>query len=281
MENKGQVIQDDSVIILRSVYGKVNQKFYLQPVRDPKTGRYASCVREVDNNGNAILMKGDDDPSKRIIKTTDVFILEDGKSYNLKDDYQRAEWEAIQHCPIIAMMRDERDEKGNLKIDGDAKRYGVGILYVEQPLAETEKKISKREKIHTAESYIFQDERGADGRKQKARLLGKTFFNAPDADIKEFLLDIASKDPDRIINLYTAGDLGVRTLFLDARDRGVITSKDKIYYYGDTILGGSNEAVITFLKQPDRKQIADIIKRDTYPEMFVEDNPNKDKLKGK
>lgn len=282
MERKGEIIQDDSVIVLRSVYGKVGQKFFIQPMKDPKTGRYASCVREVDSNGNAILLRGDDEPGKRIIKTTDTFIVEDGKSYDLSDEYQKAEWEAIQHCPIIAMKRDERDAKGNLKIDGDAKRYGVGILYVEQPTAEVAKKVTKREQIHNAETYIFGDPAGADGRRMKARLLGKAFHNAPDADIKEFLLDIASRNPEEIINLYTAGDLGVRTLFLDAKDKGVIISRDKIYYYGETILGGTNEAVITWLKDPLRKTIVELIKRETYPDLYtaeVLDKTNKQKNK--
>lgn len=271
------LIQDNQVIVIRSVYGKVGQKYYIMPAKDPKTGRYASCVRPVDSNGNMILSEADKASGKRIIAEDEVFIIEDGKTYNLANDWEKAEWEAIQHCPIIAMRRDARDSKGNLLIDGDAKRYGVGILYVEVPELETNKRVSKRELIHTAESYIFGDEAGADGRRVKAKLLGKSqTANVPDADIKEYLLDRASKNPEEVINLYTSGDLAVRMLFVEAKDKGVITSKQKIYYYGDAcVLGATNEAAISWLKDPKNQKIVALIKKDTYPEMYP-DKPVKE-----
>ena len=43
-----------NVIVLRSVFGKVGQKYYIQPQRDSK-GRYADCVKRVDANGDIIL----------------------------------------------------------------------------------------------------------------------------------------------------------------------------------------------------------------------------------
>lgn len=32
--------ETDNIIVLRSVFGKVGQKYFLNPVRDPQTGRY-------------------------------------------------------------------------------------------------------------------------------------------------------------------------------------------------------------------------------------------------
>ena len=46
-------------IILRSVYGKVNQTYFIQPCPNPRTGRLPDCVRTVDSNGDMILSEDD------------------------------------------------------------------------------------------------------------------------------------------------------------------------------------------------------------------------------
>ena len=43
-----------NVVVLRSVYGKVGQKYYIQPQKDSR-GRYPSCVKRVDSHGDIIL----------------------------------------------------------------------------------------------------------------------------------------------------------------------------------------------------------------------------------
>ena len=40
-------IVNDNIIILRSVYGKVGQKYFIQPCRDKKTNRLPDCVNIV------------------------------------------------------------------------------------------------------------------------------------------------------------------------------------------------------------------------------------------
>ncbi len=49
----------ENIIVLRSVYGKVNMKYYINPCKDPKTGRFPDCVRTVDSFGNMILSDKD------------------------------------------------------------------------------------------------------------------------------------------------------------------------------------------------------------------------------
>jgi 23S rRNA A2030 N6-methylase RlmJ len=56
--------------------------------------------------------------------------------------------------------------------------------------------------------------------------------NLPDADVEDYLLQVAEKNPDKIISLYTGSDTNLRLLFIDARDKKVIVSKNKIYCYG-------------------------------------------------
>ena len=260
---------EESKIVLRRVFGKVGMKYYIQPSRD-KNGNWPECVKQVDSFGNMIVSDAERNSGKPFIKVTETFTIEDGKTFDLTDPWDQARWEAIKNCPMIADFRGQRDAKGNLIIDGDAKRYGRAELYIERPGVETAKKVSKRQKIHDAESYIFDDPKGAEGRLKVARILGKHMSHASDSDIKDYLLEIASRDPDKIIKLYTGEDLELRTLFLDARDKGVIRSVSGIYVYGDGIsLGGTIDVVISWMRDPRNKKMLESIKRDTYPELEV------------
>ena len=123
----------DDIIILRSVFGKVGQKYFMNPVRDPKTGRFPDCVRPVDSKGDMIISDKDRNEGKPLIPENKVFIIEDGTTFNLNDEWQAAEWHSIQHCPLIALSRDARDSKGNLLIDGEIAegkaraRYGTAM----------------------------------------------------------------------------------------------------------------------------------------------------------
>lgn len=265
------------IIILRSVFGKVGQKYYMNPVKDPKTGRYHSCVRPVDSKGDMIISDKDRNSGTPLIAEDRVFIIEDGTTFNLSDPWEAAEWYAIQYCPLIALSRDAKDAKGNLLIDGEIAegksraRYGIAELYVEKPGYATAKSVSKRKLIHDADSYIYGDPTGSEGRLLKARILGKNMKNAPDADVTDYLLEISHKDPDKIINLYTGGDIAIRMLLMDAKDKNVIYIKNKLYLYADSIvLGATDDAVVTWMKSPVNKKTLELIKRDTYPDMYSE-----------
>lgn len=269
---------EESKIVLRSVFGKVGMKYYIQPCRD-KNGNWPECVKQVDSFGNMIVSDAERNSGKPFIKVTETFTVEDGKTFDLTDPWDKARWEAIRNCPMIADFRGQRDAKGNLIIDGDSKRYGRAELYIERPGVEVQKKISKRQKIHDAESYIFDDPNGAEGRLKVARILGKHMSHASDSDIKDYLLEIASRDPDKIIKLYTGEDLELRTLFLDARDKGVIRSVSGIYVYGDGIsLGGTIDVVISWMRDPRNKKLLESIKRDTYPDLEVSNPKALEKL---
>ena len=93
--------------------------------------------------------------------------------------------------------------------------------------------------------------------------------NVSSADVTDFLLSIAEKDPDRIINLYTGDDIHVRLLFMDAKDKHVIIVKQKLYMYGDSVcLGATDDAAITWMKDPRNRRVLELIKKDTYPDLY-------------
>ena len=90
-----------------------------------------------------------------------------------------------------------------------------------------------------------------------------------DADVTDYLLQVAEKDPEKIINLYTGGDTAIRLLFIEAREKKIILYKNKLYLYADNVvLGASDEAAILFLKDPKNANIVKLIKQDTYPELM-------------
>lgn len=267
---------DKNIVILRSVYGKVGQKYFITPCKDPKTGRFPACVKPVNSNGDMILSDKERNSGEPFIAENRVFIVEDGAQFDLTDPWKKVEWEAIKNAPIIAPSRNARDAKGNLLIDGAKAegtiaqmraRYGIAELYVETPGVETASRVNRRKDIHDAESYIFGDKKGAEGRVLKARLLGKNMKNAPDSEVTEFLLKIASKEPKKIINLYTGTDTALRLLLIEAKERKVIIVKNKVYMYNEEPLGITDDAVIAYFQNPKNLKMLDLITRDTYPEM--------------
>lgn len=267
-------------IVLRSVRGKVGNKVYIQPCRDPQTGNWPECVKRVDSHGDMILSEQERNDKNRdfFIKEDAVFTIVDGTTFDLDNVKDRFIWEAIKNCPLISPDYYAKDNKGNSLINGtpgwDSKqpRFGVAELFVERPGVESNRRVSRRKLRHDAEAYILGDERGYDGRVLKARLLGHRMDNMPDADVTDYLLQIADKDPEKIINIYTGGDTSIRLLFIEARDKHVILYKNKLYTYADNVvLGATDEAAILFLKDPNNANILKLIKQDTYPELLKKD----------
>ena len=258
-------------IILRSVYGKVNQIYFIQPCPNPRTGKLPSCVKTVDSNGDMILSEDDvramSKGEKHFVPANHVFEIVDGTHFNLDDIIDKANWEAIEHCNWIAKDRFQRDADGNLVIDGGAKRYGVADLYVERIGEITKAKINKKQLVHRACTYVYEDSESE--RIKKCRVLGRNLSNAVPADVLDYLIDTAEKNPKKILDLYEGEDWKMQLFILDAVDRGVIRRSDGIYKYDDKILGASMESVIILLRDIKFKKLLDSIKRETYPNLLT------------
>ncbi len=289
-ENKQQIDLSQK-IILRSVRGKVGNVIKIQPCKNPLTGEYAKCVKKVDSNNDMILSEEEKNDKNRdyFIKESATFDIVDGTTFDLENVRERFIWEAIQYCPLIAPDYYAKDKNGNSLINGtpgdytlkdylnrNPRRFGIAELFVERPGVEANRRVSRKKLKHDAESYIYNDNRGYDGRVLKARLLGHRMDGMADADVTDYLLQIAERDPEKIINLYTGGDTAIRLLFIEARDKNVILYKNKIYQYADgVILGATDEAAILFLKDPKNANIYKLIKQDTYPELMGKDSDKK------
>lgn len=289
MANKGNVnsVKDgdlSNIIVLRSVWGKANQNYVLQPQRD-KYGQLPKCVRRVNAQGDMILSEKDREGSlEGLIPEDEQIVVHDGTVFDLNNERQAAEWEAIKNCFLIAPDRYAKDDKGNYLIDGStdinsinnfgrASRYGKAELYIERPGMEAKKKLTARKLRLQAQNFIVQDEGGYEGWLRMARVLGRNMSNQPAADVEEFLFSVADKTPEKIIELYTGGDIQLRLLFSTAKEKKVIRKNKNIYYYGNDqqkILGASEEAVIDWMKDSKNAKVLELIRHDTFPEMFGE-----------
>lgn len=269
-----------NVVVLRSVFGKVGQKYFIQPQKDAQ-GRYPKCVKRVDSQGDIILTQAELELESRgeaaYIPETALFVIEDGKTFNLDDVVEKAEWEAIKNCELISPDRFAKNEKGEYLIDGtvDPKskrpRYGTAELYVDRPGFEAQRRVTRRKLIVEASNYIMNDERGYEGRLLVAKVLGRDMKNQPNADVEDYLLSIAEKTPEKIINCYTGGDIQLRMLFIEAKEKGVIVKKNGLYLYGEdgnVTLGATDSAVVEWMKQSKNQKTLSLIRKDTYPEMF-------------
>ena len=276
--SRTDIVFDDKIITLRSVYDKANIKYFIQPCKN-KYGQYPSCIKKVNSQGDMIMSEKErDDYSEGravFFPENHLFTIVSGRTYNLNDPYDKAEWEAIENCPLIAKSRDERDSNGNLLIDGAKStpskpaRNGVAELYIDRPGLDTQRRVSHKQLIHKAESFIYDDPRGADGQLNMARILGKDMRNQPTADVIDFLTRVAEKDPKKIIDLYTGDDISLRLTFIEAKEKHVIYIKNKLYLYGDNIvLGATDDAVIAWMKDPRNKKVLELIKKDTYPDYY-------------
>ena len=267
----------DNKIILRSVYGKVGMKYFIQPCKD-RLGRYPACVKKVNSQGDMILsdVEKNEYASKEKIffPETAVFVITDGQVFDLSNPEQKATWEAIKNCPLIAPELTAKSSDGSYVIHGTTdrkevkhRRYGTAELYIDRAGVETQRRVSRKKKIIEACNFITGDPQGADGRLLKAKLLGKHMQNRPSADVEDYLLTVAEKDPERIIKLYTGDDNDLRLLLIEAKDKGVVTIKNKMYLYGARPIGGTEEAVIAWMKNSSNQKVVEMLKHDTFPDM--------------
>jgi hypothetical protein len=225
-----------------------------------------------------MILKPGDDPDF-LIPEDRIFTLQEGTTFNLNDPYQANEWKAIENCFLIAPSRFAKDAQGNYLIDGTPdvisnsafgtkSRYGRAELYVEKPGLEAEQKVTRARLELQATNYIYQY--GYEDWLTFAKVLGRNMENQPVPDVEYFLISVAKKTPEKIIEICSGGDLANRVLFITAKEAGVIRKRNGMYTYGedgDLILGASEEAVIDWMRQPKNKKTLELIRKDAYPEL--------------
>lgn len=267
-------------IMLRSVYGKTEQKYWIHPVKDPKTKRYPNCVKEVDDRGNLIMTDAERNSGKVFLSADDPILVQDGKIFDLDKEVDAAEWEAIKNSFLIAPDRYATDDQGHSMIDGyvdtvtHMPHYGLAELYVYKPGVAAKNKVTRKKLVNTAYNYILED--SLEHQVQIARLLGKHMEHVHHSDLENYLLETAERDPQKIIDLYRGNDTELRIMFYEAVDKKIIEVKDGIYTYdGSVNLGGTDDSSITWLKDGKNKKWLDRITAEVYPDLAKKNKSDK------
>lgn len=280
-KQKETVIKDsikDNIKELRFVFPKTMTKMCVQPARD-SLGNLPSFVREVDKSGYMILKKTDEDSSQLVAENT-IFDLTHGMIFNLNNPADKRKYDCIKNNVLIATERCAKDEKNNFLIDGEKvnnKNYqepvkvGFAKAYWYTPGKDITSRIEATKLRNQAEVYVFESTSAIN--EGICRLYGIDLHNFTEADRINFLLGEASANPSKLLSLYTDSDMNLRLMIEDAliktnpnTDSTYITMRDKLFYYDDTLLGNTKEAVILFLKQSGNRHILDMIKKDLYPD---------------
>lgn len=268
--------QLEDIIVIQSTFNKTpGMKYMIEPCPDKK-GKWASCVRPVNSNGDMIL--SEDDVRKQsqgavFIPQNQPITVWHGRTFNLNDEIDKAEWEAIKNSNMIAKDRYEKDSKGYSLIDGAPTipdrynnphgTYGIAELYIVRPGVMSQTKNTNRRRINQAQNLILGD--SLDHQLLICRLFDKDLSNAPSSDVEDFLMTKAEKDPDTVIKYYTTEESKVRLLLITAIDKRVIMRREDGMYYGDIKLGASQDYVTDLLKRD--KELYESIKKETFPEL--------------
>jgi hypothetical protein len=82
-----------------------------------------------------------------------------------------------------------------------------------------------------------------------ARVLGVHVNGLDPIEIKARLLEIAMKDPQRILDLKEDPNFALRVLLIEGLSVGVFTRREGIYMYGTTSLGSTEPLAIEWLSK--------------------------------
>jgi len=249
----------DRIIEIKAIYKTT--KHTIQPAFDPKTKWWAGVERLSDEqmkarNYNVIVGKQDTNDRKEAHLNTKI-TLKDGLTFDLNNEVDLTNWRWVKQCPEVAMSFKEAQSS-------------KALFYVHIPGRESEIKNKSFERVHEAGSLILQDP--TVNYANRALLLGMDMEGENPSTIKEFLLETASKHPDKIFRIYRDQSMKIHLLFLKGKKSGFIKvdPKDNVIYYGSTILGISDESAIAYLQA--NTDIMMLLERDVNPEYFNEKN---------
>lgn len=184
--------------------------------------------------------------------------LKHGTQFNLAIYRDRVDWEWVKELPFIAGSEEEaRDYEGSY------------LLYIYDGDRDNNRKLKKSELVHRANTYIHNTP--LDSFPDKARLLNERIEHLSPKKIKELLLDrVDSKDTTQIlkvISIYEDNTSDERLLLYKLMDKSTIQYKKGVFYFGELMLGQTEEQVIAYMKSPDNKHIYNNLVYKAYPEI--------------
>ena len=236
------------VITLKNIYSNLN-KVFVSPVKDRNTNQMRGVKPYTEDQARMVSYVATNE-SKRELKH--------GTQFNLANFKDRVDWEWVKELPIIASSEDE------------ARSYeGSYQFYIYDGDRENNRKIKKSELVHKANIYIHNTP--LDSFPDKARLLNERIEHLAPSKIKELLLDkVETKETAtimKVISIYEDTTADERLLLYKLKDRNTITYRKGVYYFGEIMLGQTEEQVIAYMKMHENKHIYNTLVLKAYPEL--------------
>jgi len=234
-----QLEAEGATIELKAVFKEGGLR--LAPVADPaRPGFYLGVEKlsEDEKKNRTYYIE----PEKLVLR------IKEGTTFNLSDEVDKLNWRWVKYSPHIAMSFVEAQQ-------------GTQIwYYVHVQERESQEHISRLESRVKAGNLILADD--PINYISRARLTGMDMRGQTIIEIKEYLLDTASTHPQKILDSYDEGQIGIRLAVLNALDKGVINFDGHVYTYNNVTLGMSEDSIIDYVGLSRNRQLFELIQRD-------------------
>lgn len=227
------------IITLRAIFGKTQGPLKIRPVAERATGRIVT--------GQPYMSEDEKKRSVHPIDANTVETITDGKTYDLSDSVQKANWEWIKVHPYIAQDFET------------AQSSPQAMFYVEDLEADMDKKSSKIDQMYEAMTLVR--EASAVKRSEIMRLLGQDARFFTDKQVMGYLQDVCTNAPEKILRVFADKHYDLRLLLFKLIDKKIVVHAKGVYKYEDVNLGISEEQAIIFLSSVENRQLVGLLSR--------------------
>ena len=229
----------DKKIILKAFYK--GDKATISPAKD-MNGRYVGIQEGIPEIKKLEMGYVPDTASK--VRIYDDIVID------LNDDTWAKDWEWMKHCKEIA-----KDFATGQSTPG-------AYFYIFRPGYEAAKKVSDTEKKVKLLNYILED--SPENLYNRVSILGLDMEAEALSDVKEYLLNLAESEPDKIEKVYESKTFTLELLLLHAIKKNVVVKKNGVYVFGEILIGVDKKSVVAFFANPKNSGTTRAIEAVTY-----------------
>jgi hypothetical protein len=251
----------DKVIELRSVYKQ--GKHTVQPAWDKRSNWWAGVERlsDEDKKGRkhyiTVADKRDDGSNNS------RFVLENGVTFDLNEPQDKITWAWVKHLPMVAPSF-------------AAAQSSKAVFYVHIEGREADLSNAFSDLVYQAMKYVMEDP--TTNYENRALLLGHDMEGQAPSVVKQFLMDTAKKNPEKIMHIFRSKTMKMDLLYVSAKRLGLITEDHESgnIKYGRQVIGTTEKGAIAFLRE--NSDLLDLLEREVKPEYFAKKADSRDAL---
>lgn len=236
---------DDRIITLKSVFKAGN--YTVQPAKDPTKNWFHGVPRLSEDEKKKLDFWTE--PSSKLT-------LKDGYEFDLNDPIQAANWKWVKALPCIAMSFEE------------AQKTPSAEFYVNIAGREARKANESSDLKYKAVKYIMED--SPTHYENRALILGADLIGESPEEIKKILIEMAERQPLRIIASYEAKNLQIKLLYIRAKQKNIIKMQDGVIVFGSNILGVNEEGALALLSTKENSQILELLGKEVEISFNIE-----------